>query len=197
MADRITEHSLRQFWAEVTDQQHAMAGAVIAASAAQAVALATACMRLSLAGSSGQVGVEPGAGSRVERMVEIRTGLAQWCDRDATAIAEFVALRGAGQELQGQQLLCDAPAAMGRLALEAAETVQQFRPFVVEQVQDDLEMSLRLLVGVAQAALLLLDSNLRIWPEPALLARYEPVIDELTTGIGHLSPVARIRQTKP
>lgn len=193
MEDRITTHSLRQFWAEVAGQQHAMAGAVIAASAAQSVALATACMRISLAGSAGQ----HQAGSRVERMVEIRDSLAGWCDRDAAAIAEFVALREAGQELQGQQLLCDAPAAMGRLVLEAAETVQQFRPLVVEQVRDDLEMSLRLLAGVAQAALLLLDSNLRIWPEPALLARYEPVIAELAAGIDHLSPLARVRQTKP
>lgn len=194
MEDRITEHSLRQFWAEVADQQHAMAGAVIAASAAQAVALATACMRLSLAGSPEQPAAAPGAGGRVERMVEIRSSLARWCDRDAAAIAEFVALRETGQELQGQQLLCDAPAAMGRLALEAAEVVQQFRPLVVEQVQDDLEMSLSLLASAAQAALLLLDSNLRIWPEPALLARYEPVITELAAGIDHLRPLARIRQ---
>lgn len=192
MEERITDRSLRQFWAEVADQHHAMAGAVISASAAQAVALATACMRISLAASS-----DPGSEERVERMVEIRTSLARWCNRDAAAIAEFVALREAGRELQGQQLLCDGPAEMGRLALEAAEAVQQFRPFVIEQVQDDLEMSLRLLAGVAQAALLLLDSNLRIWPEPALLAQYEPVITELGTGIDQLTPVDRIRQTKP
>ena len=77
--------------------------------------------------------------------------------------------------------------------METAVILQNFRPLVCEQVKDDLEMSIRLLAGVAQAALLLLDSNLRIWPEPDLLAEFEPVLTELDAKITALSPVERIR----
>jgi hypothetical protein len=104
-----------------------------------------------------------------------------------------VALRKAGQELKGQQLLCDAPAEMSRLSLRAAVLLQGFRPLVAERVQDDLEMSLTLLAAAAQAAMLLLDSNLRIWPEEALLAHYEPIRIKLETQIRQLTPVARVR----
>ena len=118
---------------------------------------------------------------------------AAWCDRDAPAIAEFVALREAGPGVKGQQLLCDAPAEMSRLCLEAATLLQAFRTHVSERVRDDLEMSLSLLASTAQAAMLLLDSNLRIWPEPALLATYEPIRAGLEREIKQVTPVKRIR----
>jgi formiminotetrahydrofolate cyclodeaminase len=192
MVNQVTEASLRQFWTEVADQSHAMAGAVIAASAAQAVALGTACMRISLEQQAGRPEARE-VPTHLARLVNIRESLAQWCDRDATAIAEFVALREAGRELAGQQLLCEAPATIGHLVLEAAELLQNFRPLVVEQVQDDLEMSIVLLAGTARAAILLLDSNLRLWPEPALLAQFEPALVELIARTGQLIPVDRIR----
>ncbi len=72
--------------------------------------------------------------------------------------------------------------------------LENFRPAVDERVRDDMEMSLRLLTGAAQAALLLLDSNLRIWPEPALLAQYEPLLSQVEIEISRLSPVRRIRE---
>jgi formiminotetrahydrofolate cyclodeaminase len=180
MERRITENTAQQFIAEVSDQPHAMAGAVIALSAAQAAALGRACMHISNADS-------------LESIDGICNQLSEWCDRDAVAIAEFVALREAGDELSGQQLLCDAPAQVCRLSIEAAVILQNFRPQVSERVQDDLEMSIRLLTGAAQAALLLLDSNLRIWPEPDLLAQFEPIFLKLEQRIGQLTPVARLR----
>ena len=192
MQPTISAKSTRQFIDEVSRQQHAMAGAVIAISAAQAAALGEACMHLSL---------EPQAGSAVSihethdlaQMAEIKHRLLAWGDRDATAIAEFVALREAGQELSGQQLLCTAPAEVSQLSITAARILQAFRSLVAERVKDDLEMSITLLAGTGQAAMLLLDSKLRIWPEPRLLEQFEPILAGLSQQLGQLTPVARIR----
>ena len=46
---------------------------------------------------------------------------------------------------------------------------------------------------VEKAAMLLLDSNLRIWPDPDLLAKFEPVRASLEQEIKKLSPVDRLR----
>ena len=186
----MSEKTVTQFVTEISRQQHAMAGAVIAASMAQAVALGLACMRISRDEQNLQT---EAVLSQIDRSEAIQKELLNWCDRDAKTIAQFVALREAGQELAGQQLLCRAPAAMGGLAVETAVILQNFRPLVCEQVKDDLEMSICLLAGAAQAALLLLDSNLRIWPEPELVTEFEPVLTELDAKITALSPVERIR----
>jgi formiminotetrahydrofolate cyclodeaminase len=168
-----------------------MAGAVIAASAAQAVALGLACLQLSLAHQPAHTRQIT---AQLEQLSNIKTSLVEWCDQDAVAIAKFVALRKAGDELTGQHLLCDAPAQISRSAVEAATLLQMFRPWVSERVRDDLEMSLTLLAGAAQAAMLLLDSNLRLWPDEALLEKYEPIRADLEIQIKHLTPVARIRR---
>ena len=192
MEPSITTQTVFDFVQEVSQRQHAMAGAVIALSAGQAAALGQACMQISHdegPNHSHQVVESP-----VERLAQIKMELLQWCDRDATAIAEYVALREAGDSLTGQELLCSAPAEVCRIAIEAANILQEFRPLVGEKVRDDLEMAISLLTGAAQAAMLLLDSNLRIWPDPALLAQFEPIQDELITEIGHLSPATRIRK---
>ena len=192
MKSSLTENSVRQFIDAVADQRHAMAGAVIAAAAAQATALGLACMQISL--EHWPENMDSGdAANRIKEMVDLKERLVGWCDRDAEAIAKFVALREAGDELSGQQLLCHAPAEMSRLSIQAATILQEFRPWVSERVRDDLEMSLALLASAAQAAMLLLDSNLRIWPEKALLDEYEPVRAQLERHIRQLKPVARIR----
>jgi formiminotetrahydrofolate cyclodeaminase len=192
MPSGITTKTNRQFIDHVSAQHHAMAGAVIAVSAAQAAALGEACIRISLEHQPDALNGDDGS-YHAAHMADIKNRLAAWCDRDATAIAEFVALREAGQELKGQQLLCDAPSEISRLSIEAVEILQSFRPLVSERVRDDLEMSLTLLAGTAQAAMLLLDSNLRIWPEKALNDLYEPIRAKLEQQIGRLTPVTRIR----
>jgi hypothetical protein len=75
----------------------------------------------------------------------------------------------------------------------AAQTLQDFRSLVNERVKDDLEMSINLLTGTAQSAMLLLDSNLRIWTDPQLTNQFEPILEGLINDIEHLSPVKRIR----
>jgi len=192
MKHQVTKNTVRQFIDEVANQHHAMAGAVIAASAAQAAALGRACIQISLE-HRGDVLDAVDVADRIQQITRIKESLIAWCDRDATGIAEFVALREAGDELRGQQLLCDSPAEMSRLSVEAAAILQDFRPLVSERVQDDLEMSITLLSGTAQAAMLLLDSNLRIWPEKALLDKYEPIRADLEHQIKQLTPTARIR----
>jgi hypothetical protein len=64
---------------------------------------------------------------------------------------------------------------------------------VNERVKDDLEMSINLLTGTAQSAMLLLDINLRIWTDPQLANQFEPILEGLIDDIEHLSPVKRIR----
>ena len=169
-----------------------MAGATIAASAAQAASLGRACMAISLAGDGANRNFTPDSPS-ISAMDQIVTSLLDWCDRDATAIANLVALRESGQAVEGRMLLCQAPAEISRLSLEAANSLQVFRTQVSHRVEDDLEMALTLLAGTAQAAMLLLDSNLRIWPDPNLLAKFEPVRANLEQAIKKLSPVDRLR----
>lgn len=193
MSPKITEKTIRQFVAEVSDAHHAMAGAVIAASAAQAAALGEACLQISLDNQVDKLDWTS-VSARIEQMAHIKATLAEWCDQDAVAISEHVALREAGDQLSGEQLLCESPAEISRLAIETARLLQEFRPLVFEQVQDDLEMAISLLTGSGRAAILLLDSNLRIWSDnPALLTEYEPILAELLEQVDQLTPKSRIR----
>ena len=187
---KVTDLTATQFTQEVGQKQHAMAGAVIALSSAQAVALGLACMRISRDDQKLMNTKQP-----IDRMEQIRVALLDLSDRDAGAIAKYVALRDAGKALAGQRLLCSAPSDSSRLSIEASQILQRFRPAVSERVRDDLEMSISLLAGTAQAALLLLDSNLRIWEnEDDLLAEFEPLLETLAAEIGNLTPRKRIRE---
>jgi formiminotetrahydrofolate cyclodeaminase len=193
VSSKITEKTTRQFMAEVSDAHHAMAGAVIAASAAQAAALGEACLQISLDNQVDKLDWTS-VSARIEQMAHIKATLAEWCDQDAVAISEHVALREVGDQSSGEQLLCESPAEISRLAIEAAMLLQEFRPLVFEQVQDDLEMAISLLTGSGRAAILLLDSNLRIWSDnSALLVEYEPILAELLKQVDRLTPKSRIR----
>lgn len=193
MPVHLTEKSVRQFIDIVSDQHHAMAGAVIAANAAQATALGEACMQISLDNQVDKLDWHD-VTARIEQMVHLKLSLIEWCDQDATAINQFVGLRESEQVVTGERLLCESPAEIGRLCVDAAKILEDFRPLVFERVQDDLEMAVNLLAGAAQAAMLLLDSNLRIWPYTSLLKEFEPLRAELEQQIGQLTPVRRIRK---
>ncbi len=186
----ITDKTIAQFVETVSGQNHAMAGATIAASAAQATALGLACVQISQ--NALQARDRPYL-EQIKRLDTIKNELLDLCDRDATAIADFVALREAGKALDGQRLLCQIPVDVCRFCVATAVTLQDFRPHVYERVHDDMEMSICLLAGTARAALLLLDSNLRIWPQSDLLAEFEPVIEQLGQEIDQLTPLRRMR----
>jgi formiminotetrahydrofolate cyclodeaminase len=167
-----------------------MAGAVISNAAVSAVSLGFACIRntqrfLDEKSTAYQ--------SRLDQLASVQEQLLDICDKDANAIGLLVSLRNAGEEMQGQRLLCEFPARISQLSIMAAQTLQDFRNLVNERVKDDLEMSINLLTGTAQSALLLLDSNLRIWTDPELANQFEPILEGLINDIEHLNPVNRIR----
>ena len=187
----VTELSVRQLTEHVSTRHHAMAGATIAASAALACSLGEICVRISIEHQDTSAGFKV-AERTSGRLDDIRQALLTLADEDGAAIAKFAALRDAGQALDGQELLCQLPVDMGNLAVEAATLMQNTRP-LVQHHQDDLEMAIRLLDGAARSATLLLDSNLRIWPEPDLAARFEPILAEMRSQLSVLQPVDRIR----
>jgi hypothetical protein len=187
----LTEKTLRQFTEHIADQGHAMAGATIAASASLACSLGEACLRI-----NAPLAPSPADGAVAERLAgqlaALRGRLLVLTDEDGAAITAFAALRAAGKTLEGQERLCQMPVEMARLSIEAACLLQEFRP-LIDLARDDLEMAIRLLAGAAAAATLLLDSNMRLWPEPALLAKFEPVLAALRTEAGRVQPVDRVR----
>ncbi|MFN3979266.1 MAG: cyclodeaminase/cyclohydrolase family protein [Caldilinea sp.] len=178
--------------ARIGDHDHCQAGGAIGLSGALAAALAqaTANATRSLQPSSEQ---DAAAYVMQETMMRVRSEFLRLADRDADAILELVAAEERGEPLAGYVLLCDGPQAMADLAIEAAQAMQTFRAHVCERSHDDLEFALTLMAGVALAAMQLLDSNLRIWPQPELLATYDPQIDRLLQQIESLQPMARIR----
>jgi formiminotetrahydrofolate cyclodeaminase len=192
MESSNTERTIRQFISEVSDQHHVMTGAVIAISATQATALGEACMQISLDNQVDKLNWQD-VTTRIKQMARIRDNLLGWCEQDAQAITERIALRETGVQLSSQRFWCEGSAEISRLSIEAAILLQDFRPLVFENVQDDLEITINLLVATARASMLLLDSNLRIWPNPALLEEYEAVRAELEDQVDQLTPVARLR----
>ena len=187
----VTESNVRQFTEHVSTRQHAMAGATIAASAAIACSLGEVCVRISIQYQDTARGRDT-AEKATKRLDDIRQTLLTLADEDGAAITAFATLRDAGQELEGQELLCQLPVDMGILAVEAATLMQDARALVLHH-QDDLEMAIRLLDGTARASFLLLDSNLRIWPESDLAAKFEPVLADLRVRLDALQPVEQIR----
>jgi 2',3'-cyclic-nucleotide 2'-phosphodiesterase (5'-nucleotidase family) len=190
MTEQITNLSIREFNREISFQNHAMAGAVIANAAVSALSLGFACIRITLQQLADQATPYQ---SKLDQLASIQEQLLDICDKDATAIGLLVSLRNAGDEMQGQRLLCEFPTRISQLSIMAAQVMQDFRSHIIDQVKDDLEMSINLLAGTARSAMLLLDSNLRQWRDPALGDQFEPLLEGLISDIEHLSPVKRIR----
>lgn len=184
--------TVRDAVARIGDHDHCQAGGAIALSGALAAALgqATANATRSALLSSGQ---DAAAQQMQAVMAYSRAEFLRLADADANAILEFVALEERGAPLAGYALLCDGPRAMADLAIAAAQAMQTFRAHVCERSHDDLEFAITLMIGVARAALQLLDSNLRIWLLPVLLAEFDPHVGGLLQAIDALTPVARIR----
>jgi hypothetical protein len=186
----LTVYPARDLGAYIAGQSHAMAGATIAASAALGCALGEACVRISASRLSETEAHE--AHELADRLNSIRARLMTLADLDGEALLALEAAVSSGREAEGQDQLCRMPLEMGQAAGGAAAALQAFRP-LVRGVQDDLEMAITLLTGAARAASLLLDSNLRIWPEPALLAAHEPGLAQLRQALARLDPATSVR----
>jgi hypothetical protein len=178
----------------IANANHCQAGGVIGLSGALAAALARACANACLSDGA-QGGAANAARALQDAMAGARARFQAIADEDAQAITRFVELRNRGEALKGYELLCDGPREMADLAIGAANAMQAYRPNVCERTRDDLEFAITLMSGVARTAIQLLDSNLRIWPLPELLATYEPYVTRLSSTLQTLSPVERIRLT--
>ena len=188
----ISELSVRAAAARIGDGDHCQAGGTIGLSAALAAALAQATANSTLANAPAPAQVAP-ARAMQAAMAAARAEFTRLADQDANAILEFVALEEQGAALTGYALLCDGPRDLAAAAIAAAQAMQDYRAHVGERSRDDLEFALTLMAGAARSALLLLASNLRIWPLPELLAAYEPAVANLMAGLATLQPLARIR----
>lgn len=176
----------------IGDHDHCQAGGTIGASGALAAALAQATANATRAMHPAPA-QDAAAAHMQATMRHARAEFLRLADADANAILEFVALEERGEPLAGYTLLCDGPRAMADLAVAAAQAMQTFRAHVCERSHDDLEFAITLMTGVARAALQLLDSNLRIWPLPELLAAFEPHVTRLLQELDQLRPLVRIR----
>jgi hypothetical protein len=185
MKSTTTEQTVRQFISEITDQHHTMTGAIMASSAAQATALGEACMQISLDHQVDTLNWQD-VTSRIEEMARLKDNLLAWCDQNAQAIIERTALREADGDLGSRRFWCESAVEISRLSIEAVTLLQDFRPLVFEKVQDDLEITIGMLTCTARTAVLLLASNLRIWPAPILLDEYEPIQTELQSQIDQI-----------
>ena len=188
----ISELPMRAAVARIGDGDHCQAGGAIGLSAALAAALAQATANSTLANAPTPAQIGP-ARAMQSVMAAARVEFMRLADQDANAILEFVALEEQGAALAGYALLCDGPRDLAAAAIAAAQAMQDYRAQVGERSRDDLEFALTLMAGAARSALLLLDSNLRIWPLPELLAAYEPAVAQLVAGLATLQPLARIR----
>lgn len=180
--------------ARIGDGDHCQAGGTIGLSAALAAALAQATANSTLANAPTPAQVAP-ARAMQSAMAAARAEFTRLADQDANAILEFVALEEQGAALAGYALLCDGPRDLAAAAIAAAQAMQDYRAHVGERSRDDLEFALTLMAGAAHSALLLLDSNLRIWPLPELLARYQPEVTRLGDAVATLRPVHKIRNS--
>ncbi len=193
LPEAVSQFTIRNFVEQVSQEKHAMAGAVIALCAAQAVALGKGC-----------VGISQQRGSlSLPEVKEIQENIQDTIDRlliladlDANAIADFVTKReiNRDQDLERMAELCSLPFNVCHLTSSACMLLQDFRPHVHFSVRDDLEMSINLLAASAKSAMLLLDSNLRIWADREVAQLYEPRLQELLVLVRNLTPVERIRQ---
>lgn len=180
--------------ARIGDHDHCQAGGTIGLSGALAAALAQATANATRAADHTPAQAAAAQGMQTA-MARARAEFQRLADADANAILEFVALEERGEPLAGYVLLCDGPRAMADLAITAAHTMQTFRAHVCERSRDDLEFAITLMAGVARAALQLLDSNLRIWPLPDLLAEFEPHVTRIVAELAQVRPLERIRRT--
>lgn len=188
----LTQRTIGDALDHIAQATHCQAGAVIALGGALAAGLAQATANVSLEEGGSDEALH--AAEHMQRtMAQVRARFQALADQDDEAIAAFVALRRRGEALKGYELLCDGPREMADLAISAAHAMQDYRAHVCERTKDDLEFALVLMSNAARAAMLLLDSNLRIWPLPALIAQYDPHVARLASAINLLRPADRIR----
>lgn len=188
MKPHITEKTVRQFVNDISDEQYVMPGTVIAASAAQAVALGEACMQISLDNQVDKLDWQD-IMSRIEQMVHIKNMLIEWSDQEANASAKFHAFvpEGNGHLRQVTQTPPESPVEMARLSLQAIQMLKDFRPLAFRDVSASLDIAVYLLAGTARAALCLLNTNLSYLSDAKFQAEYRLIASTLQAQIDQVT----------
>lgn len=184
MSGMLTDKTLRQFVTQVGDEHYVMTANVIAASAAQAVALGEACLQISLDYQVDTLDWHE-VSTRIGQMGHIKETLLEWSNQE---IHLPLAAEAGNAGAVNHRGLFDYLLEVGNLSIGAVKLLQEFRPLVYAQVADDLEITRKLLLGLAQAALNLLNSRLPQQPEPALVEEYEPARQKLEEQLALLTP---------
>lgn len=180
MSSQITTRTVRDFVGSVSDRHYTMSGVVIAASAAQAVALGEACLQISFDHQVDSLDWQE-ITARIEKLISLKNSLLEWADQEAQATGQQHNVDS------GQQIplaLYDSPAQIAQLSITAIEILQEFRTLALSDLVDDLEIAIHLLKSTARAALDLLKSNLKRGADEAVVAKYGPLATELSSQIG-------------
>ncbi|MDM8521334.1 hypothetical protein QUF64_14910 [Anaerolineales bacterium HSG6] len=177
MKAQITETTIQQFVAKVSDHQSAMTGAVLVTSAAQAVALGEACVQISLDNQVDRLNWHE-VSRRIEKIARTKENLLHWLDEEMKAIAEHASYLE-GNQLFNQQRLCESCVEVSRACITVIKLLAEFRGSAFNRVVDDLEMTINLLIDLADTATALLDKKLQNTLYKNLIEEYQAVRDEL------------------
>lgn len=188
MTTQMTGKTVQQFVKEIGDQHHVLAGTVIATSAAQAAALGEACMQISLDYQVDTLDWQD-VTNRIGQMVDLKNRLLAWADQAATLTAEVETEASDRISAERLQTVFEIPAEVTRLCLAGVLDLQAFRPLVLNRLAGHLTIAVRLLLGGAEAALLLLQIELTRWEASGSAAAYGTVLADLS------SQVASVRAT--
>ncbi|MCB0193707.1 MAG: cyclodeaminase/cyclohydrolase family protein [Anaerolineae bacterium] len=190
MDSHLIDKTVRQYVDGISDQYYPMTGSVIAVMAAQAAALAEACVQISLDNQVDKLDWQD-VTTRIEQLAHIKSTLLEWSNQDiSTGRTDNPPAADNGN----QNALFDYAVEIAKLSLEAAEKLQDFRPMTYASLKDDLEIAVYLLTSTAQTAALLLKHNLSTVSNPALTEPYHTILTDLGQQINQLAAAQSTRQ---
>lgn len=179
MMSPITTNTTRDFVAGIGDQHYAMSGVVIAAAAAQAIALGEACVQISFDNQADTLNWSE-VTAHLETLLHLKNLLLEWADQEAETMSQQNGHSTSSAIYKG-------PAEVARLAIVAMKILQDFRPSAFEDLADDLEIAIQLLRSTASAALYLLNRRLNQGRDTDLSREYHPIAAALSRQLGQVA----------
>ena len=153
MEQFLSEKTVPRFITAISEQYRPPTGAVLAVSAAQAVALAESFIQLCL-----EIRLDQLAWAEVTyqlgELAQIRTRLQQLAESEMAAVSREARTAAGGQ---ADFSLCQTIGEIGELCIRAAITLHEFRPAAIDSVMVDLTIAIDMLEGLAHAALQLVE----------------------------------------
>lgn len=182
MHAQLTEKTFRQYVEDIGDQYGALTGPVIAAMAAHATALGEACLQISLDNQIDKLDWQD-ITARIGQMAHLKCTLLEWCNQD---LSSTLTLTYDQRSVEGQQKLLDYAAEVGTLTTEAVQVLKDFRPFMLERLRDDLEITINLLLHTAEASVQLLASYLKQSSADTIRQTYTPIQSQMELQVKQL-----------